>query len=408
MGDNLSEYTDILGTLTHYNGIVFEDFSAEQADCEGALAVGGNAKLGSQGHAYDIGVAGVSGTESIVIGKYENPRQYPSFLLGGEVLAGSTTANVYEGGVALRAGYRQVYESGSFRFAADKLSYVEDELVKDFFSSAEKQIKHTGNVLMNGTEEKIELDDLKKLPTLEQSKYLSKNIKTDKKILIYTPNCTSDEEINISEIDFGSYILEYDAIIINLPAKKVTFSGGAILYDGVIVNTSLPRIYSGNELIELLGTKIIFNFPNAQEVRLVNYGFLGSLFVPNGTVTGVGGSVNGMLAAKSLNQTAGMELHAFTAALGDALWELENKPKTGDAEIIKQDSETLLGLGNAHFALYIYGEESEIGKGVTDENGRLTFRNLEESHYRLVETIPPPGYTLPEKNEWIFKLTIDN
>ena len=96
-----------IGTITHYNGIIFGDLIARQADCEGALAVGGNAILGSPGHGYDVGAASVPEWGSVIIGSYSNPEGYPSFLLGGEVSEESVSAQIYGGPVMLRAGYRQ-------------------------------------------------------------------------------------------------------------------------------------------------------------------------------------------------------------------------------------------------------------------------------------------------------------
>ncbi len=71
--------------------------AATQADCEGALAVGGTATFGSKGYGYDIGVAGIPGSESIVIGKYVNTEGYPSFLLDGKISHESTTTRIYAG-----------------------------------------------------------------------------------------------------------------------------------------------------------------------------------------------------------------------------------------------------------------------------------------------------------------------
>ena len=398
----MESYNSTLGTYAHYNGMIFGNHTALQADCEGALAVGGDTLLGSVGHGYDVGTAGVAGWESITIGKYDNPHNYPSFLLGGVITTGSVSSRIYTGELALREGYRQAYENGSFHFETVGTRYLPDSDIEQFFSTAKTAVTKTSEVLFVGSDEKISLADLGSLQTLDQVKYESHNIDTDKRILIYTIDCAADANINIGAISFGSYITAYDCIVINVPAAGVTFSGGAILYDGVVVNTSVPRIYAGNELIELMSTKIIFNFPQASQVSLQNYGLLGSLIAPNATVNGSGGSINGMLIANGLNQSDGMELHAFTIAMGDTLWELDTKSDRGSITVKKLNELGETPLSGAVFSLY--EDDTQIASGVTDYDGLLTFDKLASGIYKLIETAAPSGYSLPEENEWIIEL----
>ena len=402
-GYELGSYDSTLGTPAHYNSIIFGDHTALQADCEGALAVGGDILFGSIGYGYDVGTAGVTGWESTVIGKYDNPHNYPSFLLGGVVTAGSVSSRIYAGELALREGYRQAYENGSFHFETVGTRYLPDSDIAQFFSTVKTAVTKTSGVLLGGSDEKISFADLGALQTLDQAKYESHNIDTNKRILVYTIDCAADANINIGDISLGSYITAYDCIVINAPAAGVTFSDGAILYDGVVVNTSVPRIYTGNELIELMGTKIIFNFPQASQVSLQHYGLLGSLVAPNAAVIGNGGSINGMLIANSLNQSGGMELHAFTIAMGDALWELDTKSDKGSITVKKLNELGETPMSDAVFSLY--KDDTHIASGTTDGDGLLSFDKLAAGIYKLVETAAPRGYALPEENEWVIELT---
>ena len=409
MDDNLFLNTNTLGTLTHYNGILFGNLHAEQADTEGALAVRGNAMLGSPGHGYDVGAASVSAWKSVVIGKYENPYEYPSFLLGGEVLSESVSSTVYGGPVVLKEGYRSSYESGTFRFGTNDLRYEEDAKIDGFFDSALTSFTNTADVLSNGSTEKLPINSLRSLNMLDQSLYLSQNIDTDKKILIYNIDCADGAEISISDIALGDYINNYDAIIINAPAGIVRFQYGAILYNGSIVNTSVAQIYPGNEFIKLIADKLVFNFPNATEVTTAHYGIIGSIIAPNASVSGQGGSINGMLVADSLNQRGGMELHAFTMAMGEELLSLSEKSLTGSITVNKLDSESGDVLSGAEFILYEYDESSGTGDMVassfTDADGILFFDALEFGSYKLKEVKPPVGYAMPQTNEWIIEIT---
>ena len=397
----------MLGTITHYNGILFGNLFAEQADCEGALAVGGSAELGSPGHGYDVGAASVPGWGSVVIGNYENPEGYPSFLLGGEVTPQSISAQIYGGPVVLREGYRQQYESGSFRFGSNDVRYAQDADIAGFFAHAKERFARTGQVLFDKNARHIPLSGLADLTALDQNLYMSQNIDTEKRILVYTILCGEGDSLAISDIGLGGYVSGYDMIVINAAAGQISFGSGAVLYNGSIVNTSVPRIYPGNELLAMLASKIVFNFPNATAISLENYGLIGSLIAPNAMVTGAGGSINGMLAAGSLNQKNGKELHAFTLPLGEELLSLALKADPAGLAVHKTDAETAQALAGAQFVLYEYdeGQGDVAASGVTGENGTLVFERLAPGCYLLKETVPPPGYQLPAEHEWIIDLT---
>jgi len=258
--------------------------------------------------------------------------------------------------------------------------------------------------LLGGTSKRVALSDISNLRTLDQEEYLNENIDTDKRILVYTIQCAETDSLIFSDIDFGSYINDYELIIINAAAEKIEFKNGAILYNGSVVNTSIPRIYEGNELIGLLASKIVFNFPNATEVNLENYGLIGSLLAPNALVSGSGGSINGMLVANSLNQQNGKELHAFALAMGEDLLKLELKSDCS-ISIQKTDADTGQALAGAQFVLCADTAGSPvIDSGITDKNGLLSFSQLAPGHYKLIEDSPPPGYILPSEHEWLISL----
>lgn len=61
-----------LGGYNHYNGIIFDYFESSGADVEGALAIGGESKLGTSGQ-FDIGAAASSDYSYVAIGSYDNP-----------------------------------------------------------------------------------------------------------------------------------------------------------------------------------------------------------------------------------------------------------------------------------------------------------------------------------------------
>ena len=54
-----------LGSISHYNGLIFDSIEALQAETEGALAIGGDARFGSETDGYNIGSAGIPGGDSV-------------------------------------------------------------------------------------------------------------------------------------------------------------------------------------------------------------------------------------------------------------------------------------------------------------------------------------------------------
>lgn len=396
-----------LGPPSHYNGIIFGDLNAYQADCEGALAVGGTATFGSTGEGFDVGAAGLPGLESTMIGKYDNPDGYPSLLLGGDISPQSTTSNVYAGNIAMRKSYEQTYESEAFKFGSAQVSYEEDEVIASFFTSVKKQACTIGSLLYRSEVQAIPKSNLISLTLLNQSLYLVEDLLPGKKVLIYNIDNGGQDTLQIGEIGFGSYVENYDAIVINSPAKKIKISNGAIIYNGSIINTSLPQIYEGNKLIGLLAAKLIFNFPQATEIEMANYGLIGTLLAPHASVEAVGGSLNGMIIAEDLQQDEGMELHAFTMCMGKTLW--ERSVSLGSITLQKSDETGMEKLQGAVFTLWTCnaggGACTVAGTGTTDETGLLIFEDLPAGTYRLVENTPPPGYKLPDQKEWTVELT---
>ena len=410
---NIPSNIESLGSISYYNGLLFGDFTATQADCEGALAVGGNAQFGAGTHGYDIGGAGVPGWESIIIGSMSNPYGYPALLLGGEVSANSTTARVYTGGVVMALSHQQHYEGNLFRFAcADGVSFAADELCEAFFARAKSRVCNTSDVLTRGNSATITAAELQTLGQLSLGDYENENIHTTANMLCFNLACNPTDSVNVGDINLTDALLAYDAVVINIPAAKVTFAYGSMLHNGSPLHI-VPSTYPGNLVVKGFSERLIFNFPNASEVDMLNYSVIGSIIAPNAAINGMGGSINGMLAADSLLQDGGMELHAFTAALGDTLWELNTDPLTANVSIVVQDTSDDTGLSGALFSLYQYNEETQLydllyADLATSANGELVIEDLPLGSYKLAETHAPMGYALPEITEVLFEIKLDD
>lgn len=396
-----------LGPISHYNGLIFNDMTALQADTEGALAVGGNTRFGSGTHGYDIGGAGLSGGDNVFIGKYENPDAYPSLLLGGTVSPESTHSNVFTGDVVMSLDHEENYENNDFRFGTAGVRFIEDDIIKTYFADVKAQAYATSATLPQGTIQTIRLADLREMYKLDLTKYENKHLLTDKRILVFNLESVDRGPIKIGELFLSEAVLEYDMVIINSSSTAITFEGGAFIFDGSIVSV-IPRAFEGNELVERISSKFIFNFPNASVVRMNNYSLLGSMLAPNALVVGTGGSINGMLIADSLTQQGGMELHAFEIPLGEGIFDLTVLPGLGSAALIKIDSAPpYITLYGAVFSLYLRNEQTDQFELLFEDlttgiDGTLIVEDLVPGTYKFIETQPPEDYRLPDNPERIF------
>lgn len=400
-----------LGSITHYNGILFGGLVARQADCEGALAVSGDTLFGKKGYGYDIGSAADS-HDTTYIGKYENPHDLPSLLLDGRVSDESTSVNVESGRLTMSIQYKEYYQQQTFRFShIGDIDYIDTDLIKNYFQDVKKCVTATSNLLMNCHSEKISLADfclnnqINDL-TIHQNTVMQ----TEARILAFNIDCEKTDTVNIGEILFSNAIDAYDLILINIPAANVEFSGGAMIYQNQIIDTSCPRAYECNKLLRNLAGKIIYNILAADKITINNYGLIGSVIAPDANVVTCGGSINGMLIANHLLQDEGFELHAFGLALGDRLWEIEPRVLSMGIEVIKLDADDhRQTLADAEFSLYMKngetGEYMLFGEGYkTGQDGQLTITDLLPGQYKLLETKAPPGYQLPAERTYEFQL----
>ncbi|ORX45645.1 hypothetical protein BCR36DRAFT_414499 [Piromyces finnis] len=92
----------------------------------------------------------------------------------------------------------------------------------------------------------------------------------------------------------------YDKIIINMKSKNYNFK------DGNIVN------------LEKYANKIIWNFPNAEEIKITSFTIHGTILAPNATIIGSNGHHNGQVIAEKYhhdNSALEVDLYEFKACL---------------------------------------------------------------------------------------------
>jgi len=420
-----------LGNYTHYNGLIFDYFESEGADIEGALAIGGESRIGTNGH-FDIGAAAAPEYSTVAIGRYDNPFGYPTLLLNGLPAVGNNTESnihVFGGPVVLNEELEASYTSQSNQITG-ATKFAASEIVNYFFTDALNRSVHTVGVLeraQTNTNAVLTIREFTGWSVSDRfiynlSDFIPNNLNTGQTGIsaadVLVVNIQDEGHITINSPKITSAFGEYELIIFNFPnAVSANFTGGSVLVDGVQLNTSAPDYWlpEENALLAKYSEKIIWNFPEAESIQIYASGVVGSVLAPHAYLEGRGGSINGMLIADSFVMTNGHELHAFT--MNGIVFDFTNigeAPLSGGVNLYKVDAgQNDIFLYGAKFRLEVLAGSnwesysSETDSLITNNYGRITVQNLPKGKYRFVELVPPEGYDLPGGDNIYHEFTID-
>ena len=318
--------TPSTGDFVHYNGIIFDYFEAQQADIEGALAVGGEAWFGTRGQ-FDIGSAnGQTGSSTVLIGQYQNPNGYPSLLLNSLPQVGNdidSYVNVRGGAIAMNEKFEERYWNLNNHFWGE-IFFLEEAIIDNAFSDFKSSALHITQVL-DASQQRIEGSiRLNQFIGWEASaaiqahqNFIPDNLNLNDTGIdsIVVLNIIDEGHITINTPQITSAYEQYDLIVFNFPnATSVEMTGGSIHVNGNQINTSAPGGVwpDQNALLKKYAEKIIWNFPKADTLHIYAHGVVGSIMAPQTRVSTNGGSIDGMLVANSFLQANGHELHAFS------------------------------------------------------------------------------------------------
>ena len=323
-----SELTS-LGNHKTYNAVVFGNHTAEKADIEGQLAVGGNITAPTDSNNYGIGAA--FNGNSVVVGHWITDTTTPTFLLGG-------TINKTEGKITLEAGTAAIGSKANKEYIYPGMKYQgvveanDSDIAKTF-----ADMKSTVNALINKAKsyapsnKAVENANYGVVESNEDSKVLVNTVGRNEKSLIINGTGHSTNLPNLSDKDF--YIFYSDA-------EEVRFEKD-FYYNNEIA-------YSRNMKELGIAGKILWVFPNAKKVTTIANDVPGSIVCPNAELYLHGGSINGQVFTKDLNQVKGSingatgvggEVHNFrfdwdkwnndTVETPEKPAEEENKPEEG-------------------------------------------------------------------------------
>jgi len=361
-----------LGTITHYNGLIFGNFYAEQADVEGALAVGGVSTIGTRGWGFDFGAADPVNAAQ-VIGSYTNPNNYPTFLSRNMPTFSGGESNVYNGDMVVGLAIQEQFCNATTLNAPNHLqqnnaniwlrrgfAFASPEAIDGFFSSARNQSVNLSNTLAGATHQ----SDAANI-TVRQ---LNTNSGVFTDMAVFTPNnlqIAGQTLRVINIIDAGHVVINepkitaafssYDLVVLNFPnATSIDIRPAALFVGSSMMGSHNPNMGA-------FAQTLLWNFPIANSITVEAHDVIGSVLAPNAHYHANGGSTNGMLIAAEYTTRGGHELHAFRPVLRDRIFDVT--PITPEVDPGGEDED----LNDDYLDITPLPEEVDLGNWSVDE-----------------------------------------
>ncbi len=439
-----SEYTGDLGTMDHYNGVVFGNWTSYQADIEGAIAVGGDyAEIGIMEYqGFDIGAAYEGKYPTVQMGNYQNPgNKYPSALLnvdninlGAKIGQTATTYGWYSvtgGKVVMSEKAYNIHNSLPYKFdggwpgSINSHHYMSEDKLDAWFDEQYELTVDAMNYYQALSQVTLASEDFANGAYFEDndpSKYEVSYEDEDgkiKKALVMTVETKSNLQFSsrASLVANGDWAVKYDLVVINFPDAIAVSNGsdlGGFSIEGVeYANINMPPAYVSDkeELArrDAVATKYVYNFPNAVSINLESTYIGGSIIAPEADFHGNGGSVNGQLVCKNFVQEGGFELHAYN--INRDYYDQVDPDFSGsdhsvDVEVTKYlyykeprditlaDAEYQLWVKESSGYVQYMNSDGTAYTFTTDAYGQHLIKQLAPGEYKLVETKPPDNGVL--------------
>ena len=242
-----------LSVAGNYNTFIFDDFTAPSSDTEGRLAVGGNANLAN----YSVG-------------DKLSPSDDPVLVVGGDLTF--TNGRVYHGDVMVGGSAANVDQSVRWGLQNDKLELIEGDV----------------GVLVNFSKEEAYLTGLSKeiseltATGTSEMKWGGMNLKGDGTSDLQVFNLNGQDVLGAHTFNLDVDSIPEDAFVL------FNISGNT----AGLTNMSLSQLQS-------ISDHVLFNFFEADELKLAGIGVEGSILAPFASVNNPMGVINGTIIAKS-------------------------------------------------------------------------------------------------------------
>lgn len=261
-----------LSVAGNYNTFIFDDFNAPSSDTEGRLAVGGNAVLAN----YSVGDKLTSSDDPVlVVGgdlTYKSGRVY-----NGDVMVGGSTGNVDQSVLyGLEHDNAELIEGD----VGVLVNFKEEEAYLTGFSTKISELEATGKSTM---------------------KWGGMNLSGDGKSDLQVFNLKGNELLKAHTFNLDMSSIPKDAtVLFNISGKNAG-----------LTNMSMSQLQS-------ISDHVLFNFFEADELKLAGIGVEGSILAPFAHVGNPMGVINGTIIAKSWDGMMQQNHNPFTSNSGTA------------------------------------------------------------------------------------------
>ncbi|MGL5066361.1 MAG: SpaA isopeptide-forming pilin-related protein [Sarcina sp.] len=395
---------DSLGDYKTYNAVAWGNHTASGADIEGRLAVKGDINSPTETNSFDIGAAFAPGVGVGSNLEDEEGNITPGFLLGGDIIN-------TKGNLQLCFGY------GAMTFDNNPEKLFNGKYMKGTFIEDKENIDAIFNKIAEDINDKIRITQ-KLTPGTNEIKGSSFGIgpSKDRSDILVNKDGRDVSVFNVGnpvvesnyEEDLLPFLTGNQKMIIYSDAKEVNFNRGVNFI-------GKGEIGSGNPLIKTLAPKIVWVFPNAEKVTVFKNDVVGTVIAPKSNLYIHGGSINGQVFAKNINQIKKVIMGPNGELVGDRgeihnfifNWDIfdELKEKKGTLDLTKMDENQKL-LENVEFVIKDK-VGVEVARGITDKTGKVTFQDLLDGTYTYQEVRAPEGYVIDEK-EYEFEIKDGN
>ncbi|OZG74355.1 hypothetical protein BTA51_04910 [Hahella sp. CCB-MM4] len=328
---SFSAFAKDFGPAQKYNAFVFDDFRADSSDVEGRLAVGGNIALNN----YSVG------------DKLEPNKAGDVLVAGGNIVFPS--GRVYHGGIVAGGSVKGIGDS--VRYGMAKGAAIMGSAPPEIdFQSAKAYLEELSQ-------------DLSKLEASGQAEFLWGG-------LYLTAACDSNLQVfNLS----GAQLLQAHTFEVDSSCAP-TDATYVFNIDGRITGMSGMSLQS----LANIADKVVFNFYQAEELRLQYIGVEGSVLAPMATVSNPQGVIRGHLFAKSWNGSM----------------QINNVPFSGQLSGINTDKADICSLYPLTVdlnSLPAEGDSVTLYPGVNQGNFIWLSWNGSVKQSALVNSLFPPG-----------------
>lgn len=305
--NSLKAANEIYGSMVDYNVFVSENYNLQTSTVEGALAVLGN--LTVEGESTKL-VTANSKEENL--GNAIEQSELPSLVVKGELNSTEGTS-VYGNLITLLEGIsvedlnydgEVTYDTSDnldkgLRVINDQIEELTEVLMNRQFDVDDANIYQSADSYYDNSDKSLIITDLQgSLISSDDDRY--EEVEVDETVEssgVKEDDTTGiNQELIVDQFSIGQ-LQDNEKIIIRSYAKYINFEQTEVYFEN-----KLLTLEDDNELLQDLANRIVWVFPNAEEVTINDANLIGTILSPKASIEATESTISGQVFTKSLNQ----------------------------------------------------------------------------------------------------------